>query len=175
MGSREDRFGALYDAHYRAVYRYVYRRLGPGVDEVRDTVADVFAVAWRRLDDAPVGDEQLLWLYGVAHRCVLRARRSASRRLRLLARLTDEARTRPFSAAPDSGEHEVRDAIERLPAGDQEALRLVMWEGLSHREAAGVLGCSTNAIAQRLHTARERLRAALTQPAADPSEMTATR
>jgi RNA polymerase sigma-70 factor, ECF subfamily len=172
--SPEARFDALYNAHYRAIYRYVFRRLAPRSDDVRDTVAEVFAIAWRRLEDAPEGDEELLWLYGVAYRCVLRARRADWRRVRLLARLTEQARTRPQSAGPGSPEDEVRDAIERLPANDREVLRLVMWDGLSHREAAGVLGCSTNAVAQRLHSARERLRVALADPAPGSSEITTT-
>ena len=172
VGLSEDRFAALYDAHYRAIYAYVYRRLSPRSDDVTDTVAEVFAVAWRRLDQAPTGDEELLWLYGVAHRCVLRARRSDWRRLRLVARLRAEALAHQFSAGPGSREQEVLDAIERLPARDREVLRLVMWDGLSHGEAAGVLGCSTNAIAQRLHSARQRLRAALTEPVRGSSELT---
>lgn len=172
MRTPEDRFDALYHAHYRAIYRYVYRRLGPGADDVRDTVADVFAVAWRRLDQAPTGDQELLWLYGVAHRCVLRWQRSDRRRVRLLARLTQEAQTHSCSAGPGSREQQVREAIEQLPARDREVLRLVLWDGLSHSEAATVIGCSTNAIAQRLHAARERLRGALTEPAAGSSEIT---
>lgn len=155
-------------------YAYVYRRLAPEVEEVSDTVAEVFSVAWRRLDDAPEGDRELVWLYGVAHRCVLRTRRSGRRRLRLAARLRAEARTGPANHAPVSGEPEVRDAIRRLPAGEREALRLVMWEGLSHSEAAQVLGCSPNAVTQRLRSARNRLRAALKEPALDSSEMTTT-
>jgi RNA polymerase sigma-70 factor (ECF subfamily) len=170
----QDRFDVLYNAHYRAIYAYVHRRLAPRFDDVPDAVADVFAVAWRRLNEVPADEQELLWLYGVAHRCVLRARRSDWRRLRLLARLTEEARSRPLSLGPDSREEEVREAIEQLPARDREVLRLVMWEGLSHGEAAGVLGCSVNAIAQRLHTARERLRTALTEPAAGSSEITTT-
>jgi len=168
----EDRFAALYDAHYRAIYAYVYRRLSPRLDDVPDTVAEVFAVAWRRLDQAPTGEQELLWLYGVAHRCVVRARRSDWRRLRLLARLSTEARSRPFAEEPGSRAEEVLDAIERLPAIDQEVLRLVMWDGLSHSEAAGVLGCSVNAVAQRLHSARQRLGAALKEPVAGSFELT---
>lgn len=62
---------------------------------------------------------------------------------------------------------DVRTAIERLRRKDQEVLLLVMWEGLSHAEAATVLQCSVNAVAQRLHAARERLRAQLTNPISD--------
>jgi RNA polymerase sigma-70 factor (ECF subfamily) len=160
---REERFDALYNAHYRAIYSYVYRRLSSQTTDVADTVAEVFTVAWRRLDDTPAGEAERLWLYGVAHRCVLHARRSDRRRIRLLERLTDEART-TSSTEPSSREEEVQAAIEQLKEGDREVLRLVLWEGLTHAQAAVVLDCSTNAVAQRLHAARERLRARLTEP-----------
>lgn len=55
--------------------------------------------------------------------------------------------------------------MARLRAGDREVLMLVMWEGLSHAEAAEVMGCSVNAIGLRVRRAKERLRSAL-----DPSE-----
>jgi RNA polymerase sigma-70 factor (ECF subfamily) len=56
----------------------------------------------------------------------------------------------------------VREAIEKLRPADREVVQLVMWEGLSHAEAGRVLGCSANAVALRLHKARQRLRAELT-------------
>jgi RNA polymerase sigma-70 factor (ECF subfamily) len=37
----------------------------------------------------------------------------------------------------------------------------VLWEELSHAEAAEVLGCSVNAVGVRLHRAKARLRDAL--------------
>ena len=55
----------------------------------------------------------------------------------------------------------MRDAMERLRPVDREVLQLVMWEVLTHAEAAQVLGCSTNAVAVRLHKARKRLQTEL--------------
>ena len=54
--------------------------------------------------------------------------------------------------------HRLRGALEELPSGQREALILVVLEGLSHAEAAQVLGCSENAVAVRLHKARMLLR-----------------
>lgn len=172
VSTAEERFAVLYAAYYRAIYAYVYRRLAPRVDDVSDAVAEVFSVAWRRIDDVPSGEQELMWLYGVARRCVSRSRRGHWRRLRLLARLSDEARGQLRSREIPTTANRVRDAIERLRPLDREVLRLVMWDGLSHREAAAVLGCSTNAVAQRLHTARERLRAELQGTIGNEHEMT---
>jgi RNA polymerase sigma-70 factor (ECF subfamily) len=44
-----------------------------------------------------------------------------------------------------------------LSERDREALMLVAWDGLEHREAAIVMGCSTGALTVRVHRARRRL------------------
>ncbi len=160
------RFDALYVARYAEIFAYVHRRLTPGGAEGPDVVAEIFAVAWRRIDEIPPVPEDRLWLYGVAHRCVLRARRSDWRRMRLHARLIDDARR---SAPAESGTLDlepelVRNAIAGLRPTDREVLMLVCWEQLSHAEAATVLGCSTNAIALRLRRAKQRLRNQLKTP-----------
>jgi RNA polymerase sigma-70 factor (ECF subfamily) len=158
---REERFKALYVQHYPAIYAYVHRRLVGLGAEVTDVVADVFSVAWRRLDEVPDAPEDRLWLYAVARRCVARARRSGWRRWRLQARLSEEARACTNGRGEDAQVLLLRDAIERLRPVDREVLRLVMWEGLTHAEAAQALGCSTNAVAVRLHKARKRVQAEL--------------
>jgi RNA polymerase sigma-70 factor (ECF subfamily) len=52
-------------------------------------------------------------------------------------------------------------ALDRLSVREREALQLVLWEELSHAEAAQVLGCSANAVAIRVHRAKTRLRGEL--------------
>jgi RNA polymerase sigma-70 factor (ECF subfamily) len=155
---RARRFEALYVEHYSAIYAYVYRRLG-SASEVPDVVADVFATAWRRLDSVPAGVDGRLWLYRTARHVVLNDRRGWRRRVRLFERLRGEASLRrAVDDGADHGEFWLVEAIERLPAADQEVLRLVRWEGLSHGEAAQVLGCSVHAVALRVGKAKARLR-----------------
>lgn len=161
-----DRFRALYLEHYGSIYAYVHRRLAGSDVEVHDVVAEAFAVLWRRLDELPAAPEDRLWLYGIARHCVLRARRSGLRRRRLWARLAEDARVRtPLNGhSGDSRALLVRAAIERLRPADREVLRLILWDGLTHAEAASVLRCSVNAVGLRLHKARKRLRAELEAP-----------
>jgi RNA polymerase sigma-70 factor (ECF subfamily) len=151
----------MYARHHRAMYAYTYRRLAATGAEVNDVVAEVFAVAWRRLESIPAPPEDRLWLYGVARRCVARAQRSAFRRGRLEARLLEQAHASADRQPPSAVAVVVHEAIEKLRPGEREAVQLVMWEGLSHAEAGQVLRCSANAVALRLHKARQRLRAEL--------------
>jgi RNA polymerase sigma-70 factor, ECF subfamily len=156
---RRERFEALYSDEYTSIYAYVYRRLHYAASEVPDVVAEVFSVAWRRLDELPQGGEARLWLYGLARHLLLNHRRGSRRRLRLLARLRGEASSGvTVSVAADPADAWLAAAIERLPDAYREALRLVSWEGCSHAEAAQILGCSVNAVALRLHKAKARLR-----------------
>jgi RNA polymerase sigma-70 factor (ECF subfamily) len=82
--------------------------------------------------------------------------------------LTMSEQVAPTSTAdaPDHGESiveqdRVRSAFLRLRRADQDLLRLLAWDGLSHREAAEVLGCTPALFSVRLHRARRRLRSAL--------------
>jgi RNA polymerase sigma-70 factor (ECF subfamily) len=173
-GDTERRFAVLYQAYYRPILVYAVRRIAPGEDAA-DVVADVFTTAWRRIDEVPGPPADRLWLYGVAQRVVAGRRRSARRLFRLTARLRADAGTwpmsqpgpgQPGSGQPGSGRPGLRDAIsdrvvaalDRLPVREREALQLVLWEELSHAEAAQVLGCSANAVTIRVHRAKTRLR-----------------
>jgi RNA polymerase sigma-70 factor (ECF subfamily) len=156
------RFDPLFEAHYDAIYRYCVRRLGRS--DAEDAAADVFAVAWRRLDEMPEGDTGRAWLFGVAYRVVGNQYRSRWRRSRLSNRLVassvDGSRTQV--EAPQSGEIEIlRTALDGLGSADQELLRLSAWDGLSRSEIAYVLGIRENAVDQRLFRARARLKARL--------------
>lgn len=79
------RFDRLFRDHRDAVWSYCRRRVG--ADEVADAVAEVFLVAWRKIEDVPDGDESLLWMYGVARNVTRNSVRSTIRRRRLHDRL----------------------------------------------------------------------------------------
>ena len=51
MNFNEKTFIDLYEMHYDEVHAFCARRVG--WDAAADATADVFAVAWRRIDDVP--------------------------------------------------------------------------------------------------------------------------
>jgi RNA polymerase sigma factor (sigma-70 family) len=168
--SRVGRFETLYVQHYGAILAYAIRRTATR-DDAQDVVAEVFTTAWRRIDRLPSEPGGRLWLYGIARRLVARHHRGRLRRSRLSARLVLEHSVTQTNDEEEPMIEILRSAIERLTTRDREAIKLVMWEQLSHDEAAQVLGCSTNALGVRLHRARSRLEQELTQrTAARPSE-----
>jgi RNA polymerase sigma-70 factor (ECF subfamily) len=67
-------------------------------------------------------------------------------------------------------------AMASMKPADREALQLVLWDGLTHLEAAKVLGCSVNAFELRYRRARNAARAAVDEmmPANETTVNTST-
>jgi RNA polymerase sigma-70 factor (ECF subfamily) len=152
----------LFEAHSRPILTYALRRVSEPADAA-DVVADTFLVAWRRIDDVPVGDEARPWLYGVARRMLANRHRGDQRRRRLANRLRDELAAMPHLADPDRTETAatVRQALSALSDDDRELLRLTGWEGLSPTDVAIAMSMPAATVRSRLHRARKRLRAEL--------------
>src|SRR5262245_53244355 len=75
---RRRRFDALFETYKLDVSAYCSWRLGSPAD-TEDAVAEVFLVAWRRLDDAPPDGAAKVWLFAIARRVVANQRRSRQR------------------------------------------------------------------------------------------------
>lgn len=148
--ARRERFTAIYRANYHRLLGYALRRTSE--DVAPDVVAEVFVVAWRRLDELPEGDATRLWLYGAARRVVANHERARRRRERLAerARLERPSEVEPGAAGAAAA------AFARLGVEERELLALVAWEGLHAGEIAQVYGCSRNAARIRLYRARRR-------------------
>jgi RNA polymerase sigma-70 factor (ECF subfamily) len=157
--SDDEAFDRLYRLHYHAILAYCRRRTN--ATEAQDAAAEVFLVAWRRMDDRPDDDQIRAWLYGIAYRVIGHQWRGQHRRRRLHLRLVGVAQpAQPAAEAVAVGRSEDRrvlDAAARLRPSDQEILRLAGWEQLPHRKIAVVLGISPAAVDQRFHRAKKRL------------------
>jgi len=153
------RFDRLYRTYHREVLAYCLRRTSRS--DAEDVAAEVFTVAWRRLDQVPSGEKALAWLFGVAHRVLANRWRSIRRHRKLLTRIGGVRPNQP--ELPETlvlrslDEQQLLDALARLRWRDQEVLRLATWEKLSHREIGHLLGCSEVAVGQRIARAKKRL------------------
>ena len=155
VSTSEAEFERLFREHHDAVHRYVARRLA--ADAVQDIVSETFLTAWRRHGE--LKGEPLPWLLGVARRAMANHARGDARRGALYTRLSTEHHANsPRDPEPES---QLTVALSTLPERDREALMLVAWDGLDHRVAASVMGCSTTAFAVRIHRARRKLQRVL--------------
>lgn len=165
------RFEQLFDRHHRAVLGYALRRSG-GPHDAADVVADTFLVAWRRLDDVPLGNDALPWLFGVARRVLANHRRSEQRRGDLAARMGEQLAAQLASTplTPSQPHGAIGPALAQLSSDDREILLLSAWEGLQPAEIAAVMGLRGATARSRLRRARGRLERVLADqtPSAPP-------
>jgi RNA polymerase sigma-70 factor (ECF subfamily) len=156
VSDAQERFERIFNGCHHAVCAYATRRVA--AEAVQDVVSETFMIAWRRYDE--LDGEPLPWLFGIARRVVANQLRGSVRRHALRARLYAEPR--PSQHVPDGGRDlKLLSALAELPERDREALMLIAWEELDHRDGASVMGCSTAAFTVRVHRARRKLALAL--------------
>ena len=151
----EQRYRRLFDDYHRDIYAYCRRRTDP--QTAADCAAETFLVAWRRINDVPSGDASLPWLYGVARKTLANEFRGGRRR----RRLHNQLRGNVANADPSpevlvvrrEQDKQVLVALAALRPRDREVLQLALWEELPHAAIAELMGCSTQAITQRIYRA----------------------
>ncbi|MCZ2803571.1 sigma-70 family RNA polymerase sigma factor [Modestobacter sp. VKM Ac-2983] len=161
MTPAQERFSALYAAHYGEVLAYCLRRAAP--ETARDAAAETFLVAWRRPDSVP--DDPIAYLIKTAS-LVLRGQARSSRRQDRTAAKLSTVSDQLFADHADvvAVSADMTQALRRLSAGDRELLMLSAWEDLDAATIAKVIGCSTATARVRLHRARRRLAQHLQEP-----------
>jgi RNA polymerase sigma factor (sigma-70 family) len=135
-------------------------------DSVQDVLLTVHAIRHTYDPGRPFGP----WLKAIAARRIAdrlrRYRRSTARE----TPLTDEHETFFTPEANyqwTSTARALRDAIERLPEGQREAIRLLKLHELSLKEAAAASGTSVAALKVATHRAMKRLRNMFVKPDED--------
>lgn len=138
--------------------RYAARVVG-APDRAQDVVQHVFLKLWLA-DPPPLGDHLAPWLYTVCRRRAIDVRRKESRMNVGVERL---------EAVPDQGAGPEQAAevswalraLDALPEGQQEVLRLKFEHGLSYREIADVTGQPVGTVGSLIHVGMKALRAQL--------------
>jgi RNA polymerase sigma factor (sigma-70 family) len=181
--ARRRRFDAVFASYSSDVVAYCGWRAASASD-AQDAAAEVFLIAWRRLDELPEGDGARVWLYATARKVLANQRRSSRRQAALRERLALNGSPVVQGPSPSGGEEQlVHEALRRLRPRDREVLLLSEWEDLSPAEIAVVLGCGAITARGRLHRARRRFRTAFEgllardageQPERDASEAPTT-
>jgi RNA polymerase sigma-70 factor (ECF subfamily) len=155
---------------YRARIYALTLHLTGSRSEADDITQDVFTRAYQQLGTFAGRSEFFTWLYRIAVNRALNSRRDTARRRtsglddpRVQAAVAVDAYGDPRRAA------ELRQtyarlviALDRLSPTLRSTVVLVSLQGLSHDEAAAVLGCPAGTVAWRIHEARNQLRASLT-------------
>jgi RNA polymerase sigma-70 factor (ECF subfamily) len=148
-----DAFAELIRLHQRMIYSLTYRMCGSSV-AAEDLTQETFILAHRRLETFKGNAKYSSWLYRIAINLCLRWRKSEKRRGLADGEWASE------QTPSHSGENEVervREALARLSPKLRAAVILTAYDGLTHAEAADVLGCAEATLSGRLFSARRQL------------------
>jgi RNA polymerase sigma-70 factor (ECF subfamily) len=162
----QDKFVATFRSHLQDISKYLTRRVE--VSQVEDLASEIFEIAWRKRDSCPEGFE-LAWLYKIAGFVVSNHRKKLSRRA-ITVPLLDHDRSAPSAEDVALDGSAVAQAFDELSAKDRQVLALLVFEQLSIKEIAVVLGTTENNTSQRLKRARERLVKNLKQQLSETSD-----
>ena len=173
-GGDAEAFGLLVRRHQKRILRLAVH-LTKSASDAEDVTQDTFVRAYQALSRFDGRSEPFTWLYRIAVNLSLNhLRQRKSRKLeqhdddpRVAAMLSE---TRPGMHGDPAASAEQRRLAEALCAGLDglsETLRttivLVSVDGLSHEQAAEVLGCPSGTIAWRVHEARRKLRVSMAE------------
>jgi RNA polymerase sigma-70 factor (ECF subfamily) len=168
QGSREA-FTELVRRHERKVYSLVFRMVRNHSD-TDDLAQEVFLTAFRSIASFRRGSSFYTWIYRIAVNLSLTFLKKRSREKDRAEFREDLAGGGPGGGRALSPEarsalnelgSKIDEAVDALPARFRASFVLVAGQGLSHAEAAQVLGCSENTVSWRMHKARKLLRVRL--------------
>jgi RNA polymerase sigma-70 factor (ECF subfamily) len=146
-------FAALVRIHQRMVYSLTYRMTGSSAD-ADDLAQETFVRAYQSLPTYRGASKFSSWLYRIALNLCLNWK--ARERRRGAADLAWAA-SRAEAALADGRGERVQRALNRLSPKQRAAVVLTVYDGMTHAEAASVLGCAEKTLSWRLFTARRRL------------------
>ena len=144
----------LVERHANAVARFVMS-LGVRVD-VEDLVQETFVRAFGSIDGFRGDSELRTWLFTIARRLVLDARRSERRRGEQVEVQDGHARTDfdPLhTMMADEAQRRMHGAIARLTPTQRQVFGLRVGEGMSYREIADAVGTTEGAARVHYHNA----------------------
>jgi len=148
-------------AQQAPLIRYATRLLGGDADRARDVVQDTF-VKLMAQPVAEVDGHAAEWLFTVCRHRALDVLRKEHR----MKRFADGEVERVTTAEPrpgrtleqDEAHAELLRLIERLPANQQEVVRLKFQNGFSYKEISRITALSVGNVGFLIHTAVARLR-----------------
>ncbi|MGA2555145.1 MAG: RNA polymerase sigma factor, partial [Verrucomicrobiota bacterium] len=142
-------FEALIRRHQRMIYSLTYRMTGSAAD-AEDLTQETFLRAWRQIGSYRAAAKFSTWLYRIALNACLTWRQRETLRAQVQAGWAEtngapELGGETALARNETGRN-LQAALLKLPAKQRAAVMLTLYDGLSHAEAAQVLGCSETTV-----------------------------
>jgi RNA polymerase sigma-70 factor (ECF subfamily) len=148
-------FELLFDRYYDMMHAFAYR-LSLVEAEADDIAQETFIRAARGIAGYRRTASFKNWLYRIAHNVRIDAGRRAARHREGLTEFAAE--TVSQSATPEADYGDIHRALKELPGDLREAVVLVYFEAMNHRDAAKALGCAETTVSWRIFRAKRKLK-----------------
>lgn len=156
METREQVFERFIDEKLGLLRGTAMRVLGDSAD-VEDAVQQALLIAWRRYEAFRGQAEFATWVTRILLNVCYDMVRERVRERDVLADYGESDAAAGAASDEESLLDRLDNAIARLPRLYRESLSLGVLSGKSPDEAASILGCSRNALYQRIHKAKQLL------------------
>lgn len=164
-----DAFSELARRCQERIY-YTLLSLTKNQQDASDLAQEAFMQAYKSLRSFKQQSSFYTWIYRIAVNLTLNFLKKKQREDR--SEVLDENRsadqaTEDSSFSPEKRSmkkelsEKLQHAIDSLPLPYRASFTLVVFQGLTHGEAARILGCSENTVSWRMHKARKMLQASL--------------
>ena len=157
VGGDRNAFAMLIEKHYDRIYAIAWKFSG-SPEDAKDIAQNVVIKLAKTLKSYRFEAAFTTWLYRLtanATKDYLRSKnRTSGRELPIkeeIIAVVEETQDKKLELKDLLAE------IDKLPETQKEAIILVCWDGLSHKEAADVLECAETTISWRIHEARKQL------------------
>ncbi len=126
-------------------------------DRADDLVQETLVKAWANISSFTAGTNMPAWLFTILRNLFY----SEYRKRRREVDDPDGEMAGRLSTLPNQASHmdflDFKDALQKLPADQREALILVGASGMGYEEAASICGCAVGTMKSRVNRARNRL------------------
>ena len=148
-------FELLFDRYYNMIHAFAYR-VCLVETEADDIAQETFIRAARGISSYRGAASFKNWLYRIAHNALMDSRRQAARQREKEAQFSAELESRAQTRPPDYTD--VHSALKQLSPDLREAVALVYFEEMNHRDAADAMGCAETTISWRIFRAKSALK-----------------
>jgi RNA polymerase sigma-70 factor (ECF subfamily) len=148
-------FELLFDRYYNMIHAFAYR-VCLVETEADDIAQETFIRAARGISSYRGAASFKNWLYRIAHNALVDWGRQSARQRDKQDQFAAELQAQAQARAPDYTD--VHSALKQLSPDLREAVALVYFEEMNHRDAADAMGCAETTISWRIFRAKSALK-----------------
>jgi len=160
-------FEILFDRYYAMIHAFAYR-VCLVETEADDIAQETFIRAARGISNFRGTASFKNWLYRIAHNALIDWGKKAKRHRDKQVDFAAELDTRAQARTPDYAD--IHFALKQLSPDLREAVALVYFEEMNHREAADAMDCAETTVSWRIFQAKRALKKLLKEKEGESHE-----